>query len=219
MLRDYHQRKVVPTIKAVDYQRVDYRKVITTSSRNRKSNSTIKKYVKLRSPKCQLNFKPSTKILANQLQIQTKTQPKTTSDPKHIVQTRDNDSISKNIKRKGPKQGKLHKHPIANPPKKKLATKCPLTKKQQTNSLLTTQIHLHTTQIHRYDRNKRNTSSIKVQQPIRERSKRLIDKTSEHDSSIYYGNHLLFFECFLSHVTFEFQAFHIIFSKYFRLYQ
>ena len=124
----------------------------------------------MQSPKCQLNFKPSTKILADQSQIQTKTQLKTTSDPKHIVQTRDNDNISKSIKRKDAKQGKLHKPPIANLPKKKLASKCPLTKKQQTNSLLTTQIHLNTTQIHRDDRNKRNMSSTKLQQPIRERS-------------------------------------------------
>ena len=92
---------------------------------------------------------------------------------------------------------KLHKPPIANPRKKKLVTKCPLTKKQQTNSLLTTQIHLHTTQIHRDDRNKRNTSSIKVQQPIQERSKPSIDKTSERDNSIYYGNHVFFYLMFL----------------------
>ena len=91
-----------------------------------------------------------------------------------MVQTRDNDNISKSIKRKDAKQGKLQ-----------LATKCPLTKKQQTNNLLTTQVHLHTTQIHRGDRNKRNTSSIKVRQPIRKRSKPLIDKALEHDSSIY----------------------------------
>ena len=188
-------KKVVPTIKAVDYQRADYRKAITTLSRNRQSNSTIKRNVKLRSPKYQLNFNTSTKILANQSQIQTKTQLEITSQPKQIVQTRDNDNISKSIKRKDAKQGKLHKNPIANPPKKKLATKCPLTKKQQTNSLLTTQIHLHTTQIHRYDR-KRNTSSLKVQQPIQERSKPSIDKTSEHDNSIYYGNHVFFISCY-----------------------
>ena len=40
-----------------------------------------------------------------------------------------------------------------------------LTKKQQTSTLLTTQTHLHTTQIHSDNRNKRNM-------PIRERSKR-----------------------------------------------
>ena len=102
-----------------------------------------------------------------------------------MVQTRDNDNISKSIKRKDTKQGKLQ-----------LATKCPLTKKQQTNNLLTTQVHLHTTQIHRGDRNIRNTSSIKVRQPIRKRSKPLIDKALEHDSSIYYGNHILFFNVF-----------------------
>ena len=156
----------MPTIKAVDYQRADYRKAITTSARDRQSNSTIKRNVKLRSRKYQLNFKTSTKFLANQSQIQIKTQPETTSHPKHIVQTRDNDNISKSIKRKEAKQGKLHKPSIANLPKKKLATKCPLTKKQQTNTLLTTQKYLHKTQIHRDDRNKRNMSSIKVRHPI-----------------------------------------------------
>ena len=54
-----------------------------------------------------------------------KTQPETTSHPKHIVQTRDNNNICKSIKRKEAKQGKLHKPPIANSPKKKLATKSP----------------------------------------------------------------------------------------------
>ena len=78
--------KVLPTIKAVDYQRADYRRVITTSSKNRQSNSTIKRNIKLQSPKCQLNFKTSTKFLTNQSQIQTKTQPGTTSHPKHVVQ-------------------------------------------------------------------------------------------------------------------------------------
>ena len=127
-------KKVVPTVKAVDYQRADYRMEVTTSSRNGQSNSTFKRNIKLRSPKCQLNFKTSTKILANQSHIQTKTQPETTTHTKHMVHTRDNDSISKSIKRKDAKQGKLQ-----------LATKCPLTKKQQTNTLLTTQVHLHTT--------------------------------------------------------------------------
>ena len=117
--------KVVLTIKLVDYQRADYRMAITTSSRNRQSNSAIKRNIKLRPPKCQLNFKTSTKILANQSQIQTKTQRETTSHPKHIVQTRNNDSVSKNIKRKDAKQGKFHKPPIANQPKKKLVTKSP----------------------------------------------------------------------------------------------
>ena len=45
--------KVVPTIKAVDYQRADYRRAITTSSRNRQSNSTMKRNIKLQLPKCQ----------------------------------------------------------------------------------------------------------------------------------------------------------------------
>ena len=105
-------------MKAVDYER-DYRNAIITSSRNWQSNSTIKRNIKLRSPKFQLNFKPSTKILADQSHIQTKMQPKTISHPKHIVQTRDNDSIGKGIKRKDAKQGNLHKTPIKNPPKKK----------------------------------------------------------------------------------------------------
>ena len=151
--------KVLPTVKAVDYRRTDYRRAITTSSRNRQSNFSIKRNIKLQSPKCQLNFKTSTKFLTNQSQIQTKTQPETTSHPKHIVQTRNNDNISQSIKRKDAKQGKLHKTPIANPTKKKLATKCPFTKKQETNSLLITQIHLHITQTHRDERNKQNTSS------------------------------------------------------------
>ena len=51
-------------------------------------------------------------------------------------------------------------------------------------------------QIHRDDRNKWNMSSIKARQPIRGRSKPSIDKNSEHDSGIYYGNHLLFFNVF-----------------------
>ena len=209
-------KKVVPTIKAVDYQRADYWRAVTTSSKNRQSNSTIKRNIKLRSPKCQLNFKISTKILANQSKIQTKTQPETTSHPKHIVQTRNNDNISKNIKIKDATQGKLHKPPTANPPKKKLAIKCPLTKKQQINNLLTTQINLHTTQIHRGGRNKWNTSSIKVRQPIRGRLKPSIDKTSEHDSS--YGNHLLFFVFYLK-LFLNFRLFISSSYKYFRIYQ
>ena len=208
-------KKVVPTIKAVDYQRADYWRAVTTSPKNRQSNSTIKRNIKVRSPKCQLNFKTSTKILANQSQIQTKTQPETTSHPKHIVKTRNNDNISKNIKRKDAKQGKLHKPPTANPPKKKLATKCPLTKKQQTNTLLTAQINLHTTQIHRDDHNKWNTSCIKVRQPIRGRLKPSIDKTSEHDSSIYYGNHLLFFNVFYLMLFLNFRLFTSFFLQIF----
>ena len=90
--------KEAPTIKAVD--RPDQWTTIATSSRHRQSNSIVKRNVKLWSPKCQLNFITSTKILANQTQIQTKTQPETISHPKHIVQTRDNDNISKSIKRK-----------------------------------------------------------------------------------------------------------------------
>ena len=78
--------KVLPTIKAVDYQRTDYWRAITTSSRNRQSNFSNKRNIKLQSPKCQLNFKTSTKFLTNQSQIQTKTQPETTSHPKHLVQ-------------------------------------------------------------------------------------------------------------------------------------
>ena len=122
--------------------------------------------------------------------MQTKSQPETMSHPEHTVQTRDNNNISNSIKRKDTKQEKLHKSPIVNPPKKKLATKCPLTRKKQTNTLLTTQMHVHTMQIHKDDRSERNTSSIKVQQPMRERSKPSMGKTSWHDSNIYYGNHL-----------------------------
>ena len=82
------------------------------SSRNWQSNFSIKKNIKLQSPKCQLNFKRSTKFLTNQSQIQTKTQPETVSHPKHIVQARDNDNISKSIKRKDAKQGKLQKNQL-----------------------------------------------------------------------------------------------------------
>ena len=87
--------------------------------------------------------------------------------------------------------------------------------KQQTNALLTTQIHLHTSQIRRDDCNKGNTSSIKVGQPIRERSKPSIDKTSEHDSSIYYGNHLLFCNVFCLMLVLNFRLSMIIFSPIF----
>ena len=200
--------KVLPTIKALDYQRTDYRRAITTWSRNRQSNFSIKRNIKLQSPKCQLNFK-TTKFLKKQSQIQTKTQPQTTSHPKHIVQLRDNDNISKSIKRKDPKQGKLHKTPIANPTKKKLAIKCPLTKKQQTNTLLTTQIHLHTTQIQRDERNKQNTSSITVRKVIQKRSKPSINK---HNSSMYYRNHLLFFNVFYLILFLNFKLFISFFS-------
>ena len=41
--------KVVPTIKAVDYQRADYRRAITISSRNRQSNSNIERNIKVQS--------------------------------------------------------------------------------------------------------------------------------------------------------------------------
>ena len=190
--------KVVPTIKAVDHQRADYRRAITTSSRNRRLNFFIKGNIKLQSPKCQLNLKTSTKFLTNQSQIQTKTQPETTSHPKHIAQTRDNYHISKSIKRKDAKQGKLQKNPIANPTKKKLATKYPLTKKQQTNALLTTQIHLHATQIHGDECNKQNRSSIAARKAIQERSNPLINKISEHNSSIYNGNIYHFLKFFIS---------------------
>ena len=123
--------KIVLTIKAVDYQRADYWRAITTSSRNQKSNSTIKRNIKLQSPKCQLNFKTLTKIWTNQSQIQTKTQPETKSQPKHIVQARDNDNISRSMKRKDARKGKLQNSPTANTPKKNLANKCHLTKKSK----------------------------------------------------------------------------------------
>ena len=104
-------KKLLPTVKAVDYQRADYQRAITTLSRNRQSNFSIKKNIKQQSPKCQLNFKTPTKFLTNQSQIQTKTQPETTSHPKHIVQTRVNDKISKSIKRKDAKAKKTSKKP------------------------------------------------------------------------------------------------------------
>ena len=62
-------------------------------------------------------------------------------------------------------------------------------------------------QIHKDDRDKRNTSNIKTREPVPEMSKPSIDKTAGHNSSIYYGNHLLFFNVFY-HIVFEFQAFH-----------
>ena len=212
--------KVLPTIKAVDYQRADYRRVITTSSKNRQSNSTIKRNIKLQSPKCQLDFKTSTKILTNQSQIHTKMQPETISHPKHIIQTSDNDNISKSIKRKDTKQGKLKKKPITNPPKKKLATKCPLTTKQQTNTLLTTKIHLHTMQIHRDEPNKWNMSSNTARKAIQERSKPSINKISEHNSSICYSNHLLFSNVFYLMFFFWISGIlYYFFYKYFQLHK
>ena len=77
--------KVALAIKAVDYRRADCRRAVTTFSRNRQSKSTIKRNIKLQSPKYQLNFKTSSKILTNQSRIQTKMQPETTSHLKHIV--------------------------------------------------------------------------------------------------------------------------------------
>ena len=145
-------------------------------------------------------------------------QPGTTSHPKHTVKTRGSDNISKSIKRKVAKQGKLYKPPIANPPKEKLATKCTLTKKQRTNILLTTQIHEHIAQIHRDHRNEWNTSSIKVRPPIQEMSKPSIHKTAQHDSSIYYGNHLLFSNVYYL-LFLNFRIFISFFYKYFRLHQ
>ena len=74
-----------------------------TPSWNWQSNSTIKRDVNLQSPKCQFDFK-TTEILANQLQIQTKTQPEKISHPKlivsNIVATRGvNNNISPEIKK------------------------------------------------------------------------------------------------------------------------
>ena len=40
----------------MDYHRADYRRAITTSSRNRQSNFSVKRNIKLQSPKC-LNFR------------------------------------------------------------------------------------------------------------------------------------------------------------------
>ena len=74
-----------------------------TPSWNWRSNSTIKRDVNLQSPKCQFDFK-TTKILANQFQIQTKTQPEKISHPKlivcNVVATRGvNNNISPEIKK------------------------------------------------------------------------------------------------------------------------
>ena len=197
MSRDYNQRKRSPIVKNIwsnnkSSSRPDSSRAITTSSRNRQSNSIVQKNFKLRWSKYQLNLKTSTKILANQTQIVTKTQLETTSHTKPIIQTRDNENIKKTIKRKDTNQEKLYKPTTANSPEQKPATKCPFTRKQQTNTLFTTQIH--SMQIHKDDRNKRNTSSIKVQHPIRKRSKPsilLIDKTIHIAVTIYYV--LMFF--------------------------
>ena len=61
-------------------------------------------------------------------------------------------------------------------------------------------------------------NGIRLLSKYESQSKKLhpsIDKTSRHNSSICYGNHLLFFNVFLSHVIFKFQAFYnIFFYKY-----
>ena len=118
---------------------------------------------------------------------------------------RDNYNISKNYKKKRHKARKTSKKPNCKSPR----INGPLKR----NTLLTTQIHLHKMQMNRDDRNKGNMSSMKVRPLILLRSKPSINKISEHDSCIFYGNHLLFFNVFLSQVVFEFQAFHIIFSR------
>ena len=87
--------------------------------------------------------------------------------------------------------------------------------KQQTNTLLTTKIHLHTTQIHRDERNKQNTSSITARKVIQKRSKPSINKISEHNSSMYYGNHLLFFNVFYLILFLNFRLFISFFSQIF----
>ena len=61
----------------------------------------------------------------------------------------------------------------------------------------------------------RLVSVFNVRQSLQERSKPSIDKTSEHDSSIYYGNLCYFLVLFFSHVTFEFQAFYTTFLPIF----
>ena len=121
------------------------------------------------------------KILADQSQTQTKTEPKRTSDPKHIIQTRDKNNISKSIKRKDAKQRKLD---------------------DDDDNTDTFTYNANTEMIAL-----NGICSIKVQLPIQERSKPFIDKTSEHDNSIYYGNYLLFFNAFYLMLLLNFRLF------------
>ena len=141
--------KEIPTIKAVD--RPVYRRAITTSSRNRQLNSIVKRNIKMQSQKCQLNFKTLTKILANQTQIQTKTQPETTSNitSKTYNTNKKQGQHQEKYKKERQKARKTYKPPIANPPKKKLATKFPLTKKQQTTLCLKTDTFTYNTSTQR----------------------------------------------------------------------
>ena len=87
---------------------------------------------------------------------------------------------------------------------------------KETQHTLTTQMHLHTTQIHRDERNKHNTSSITARKAIQEGSKPSINKISEHNSSIYYyGNHLLFFNVFYLMLFLNFRLFISFFLQIF----
>ena len=69
---------------------------------------------------------------------------------------------------------------------------------KETQHTLTTQMHLHTTQIHRDERNKHNTSSITARKAIQEGSKPSINKISEHNSSIYTVTIYYFLMFFIS---------------------
>ena len=93
-------------------------------------------------------------------------------------------------------------------------------KETANQTLLTTQIHLHTTQIQRDERNKQNTSSITARKVIQKRSKPSINKISEHNSSMYYhpwyyGNHLFFFNVFYLILFLNFRLFISFFSQIF----
>ena len=93
-----------------------------------------------------------------------------------------------------------------------------LTREHPTRTLLATQKHLHTMQIHKDDRDKQSTSNIKVSEPIQEMSKPSSGKTSRHNSSVYYGNHLLIFHvfCLILFLNFRLSQF---FQKFSQSYQ
>ena len=147
-------------------------------------------------------------------------QPETTSHSKHTEQTSDNGSISKSIKRKDTKQGKLHKPQLQIHRKRNSRVNDPLQRNNKpTLCLQHRYIYIQQRYTQIIDCNKRKTSSVKVRQPIQERSKPSIDKTSEHDSSIYYGDHLLFSNVFYLMLLLNIRLFISFFYKYFRLYQ
>ena len=57
---------------------------------------------------------------------------------------------------------------------------------------------------------------MKVRPLILERSKPSINKTSEHDRCIFYGNHLLFFNVFYLRLFLNFRLFISFFLEIFR---